>query len=69
MKTAYSINETSHAAGVTRHTLLYHHEWCGLPEPERVGTRRFYSEEDLERIKAYFQSRKPYDRKAKNHVD
>lgn len=65
---AYTIDEVARVVGVNRNTLLYHHTTRGLEEPERVGTRRFYSEQDLARVKAYFAGRKLYERKHKKET-
>ena len=58
----YTVDEISLACGIARKTLIYHHERRGLAEPGRVGTRRFYSLEDFDRIKVYFEAHKRYER-------
>ena len=58
----YTIDQVAKACEVLRKTLIYHHEWCGLAEPERIGKRFFYTDADLSRIKAYFAGREKYER-------
>ena len=63
---AYTVDEVAKMVGVNRSTLIYHHKYQGLVEPNRFGTRRLYTEEDVERIRSYFRTwttrDKPHDR-------
>ena len=47
---AYTVDDVARMVGVNRSTLIYHHKYQALVEPDRVGTRRFYTERDVERI-------------------
>lgn len=46
----YLISVTARLLGVHPRTLRIYEEW-GLVVPKRIGNRRFYSEEDLERLR------------------
>ena len=46
----YLISVTARLLGVHPRTLRIYEEW-GLVTPKRIGNRRFYSEEDLERLR------------------
>jgi len=65
----HSIDDMARIIGVGRPTLLYHRlRWQELTKPERVGMRQFYSAEDLQRVKNYFDSREPYQRSTKARI-
>lgn len=46
----YLISVTARLLGVHPRTLRIYEEW-GLVVPKRIGNRRFYSEEDLEKLR------------------
>ncbi|HHV81569.1 MAG TPA: MerR family transcriptional regulator [bacterium] len=46
----YLISVTARLLGVHPRTLRIYEEW-GLVTPKRIGNRRFYSEEDLEKLR------------------
>lgn len=53
---AYTVDDVARMIGVNRSTLIYHHKYQALEEPDRVGTRRFYTNEDVERIRNHFRT-------------
>ncbi len=68
MLEAYSIDQVAKMVGQSRDTMRYHHRERGLPEPSRVGTRRFYTPEDVSTIRAYFEAWVARERKTKKKI-
>jgi len=49
-----SMSEAAKAAGVASYRIKYALETRKLPEPGRVGGRRFFTSEDVERVRQHF---------------
>jgi hypothetical protein len=56
----YSTLECARLVGVAEHRLVYAHRAGKLAEPAYfVARKRLYTEEDVRRVAAYFENKKP----------
>ena len=49
--------QVSARLGVAFWRVRYAHEAGHVPEPQRVGSNRFYAEDDIEKLETYFARR------------
>lgn len=56
-KATLSVYEVADLLGVRYYKISYAERIGHLPPPQRVGEKRVYSAEDVERIRAYFTER------------
>jgi DNA-binding transcriptional MerR regulator len=56
-KATMSVYEVADALGLRYYRISYAERIGDLPLPQRVGEKRVYSAEDVERIRAYFTAR------------
>lgn len=57
MTITMSVYEVADALGIRYYRIAYAERIGDLPPPKRIGEKRVYSEEDVERIRAYFTER------------
>ena len=66
----YTIGEVARKVGVSINRIAYHHGTGRLAEPERFAGDRAYTEEDLARVRSYFETTQKYQRvDAKSNVN
>ncbi len=58
----YTIGEVARKVGVSINRIAYHHSTGRLGEPGRFAGDRAYTEEDLARVRAYFEATQKYQR-------
>lgn len=57
LKPAISVYEVADLLGIRFYRIAYAERIGELPPPQRIGEKRVYSEEDVERIRRYFTDR------------
>jgi len=58
----FTIGEVSRFVSISINRIAYHHSTGRLPEPGRFAGDRAYTEEDLARVRAYFEMTQKYQR-------
>jgi DNA-binding transcriptional MerR regulator len=62
MQSSYSsVGEVASRLNVAYWKVKYAHQAKHIPEPLRVGNRRLYTEDDIQRLKLYFDQKKGGD--------
>jgi DNA-binding transcriptional MerR regulator len=68
-KAIMSVYEVADLLGVRYYRIAYGERIGGLPPPQRVGEKRVYSAEDVERIRRYFTERAERSLPKRNELD
>ena len=68
MEQLFSTIDVARLLAIAEHRLAYAHRAGKLPEPIVIAGKRIYTNRDVERAKAYFRDRVPWQRRGKDNA-